>query len=156
CARGDDSTGQLGVAARVVPVDTAAEHRDRAPAAFQRTAVRFAVDPTSEAADHHNPARRQFAREGARDLGAVGGARTRADDCDARIRQHPYLTAHEEVLWRVVELCEQRRITRIAPGKPLHGGHLQDPSSVGDRYDSASATCSAPTEPAPASAAIVP
>ena len=46
-----DARGQLGVRGRVVAVDAAAEHGDRAAARLERAAVRLAVDSTREAAD---------------------------------------------------------------------------------------------------------
>jgi len=60
-ARGDDSPRKLGVTSRVVPVNSAAEHRDRPPASLQRPAVRLAVDAAGKAADHDDSRSRQLA-----------------------------------------------------------------------------------------------
>ena len=51
------------MAARVVPVDSAAENGDCPPARFKCASMRLAVDPAREAAHHHESCGRQLARE---------------------------------------------------------------------------------------------
>ena len=72
---------------RVVAIDAAAEHGDGRAARLQRAAVRFAVRPARETADHQEPRRRKLATKHPRDLGAVPRAGARADDRDGGLRQ---------------------------------------------------------------------
>jgi hypothetical protein len=60
------------MAAGVVVVDPASEHRDRETASLERAAVRLAVDAPSESAHHDDAGTRKLAREVASDLSTVG------------------------------------------------------------------------------------
>ena len=133
CARRDDPPGQLRVAARVVPVDPASEHSHRPSAALQGASVSLAVHASRQPAHDDEPGRRQLAGERPRHLGAVRGARARADDGDSGLRQRAAVPADEEVRRRIVQLREQGRIAGLAPGNSPNRVHAHEPSSVGDR-----------------------
>src|SRR5436190_3238472 len=156
CTRRNDPPRQLAMAPRVVTIDAATEHGHRSPSSFERAAMGLAVDAARETADDDYTRPRKLTGERTGYLGAVRRATACADHGDTRGAKGIHLPADEEQWGRIVELCEQGRIARVATGHRKESGHVHDPSSVGDRYDSASATCSAETLPAPASAAIVP
>jgi hypothetical protein len=118
---------------RVVPVDPASEHSHRPSAALQGASVSLAVHASRQPAHYDEPNRRQLAGERPRHLGAVRGARARADDGDSGLRQRAAVPADEEVRRRIVQLREQGRIAGLAPGNSPNRVHVHEPSSVGDR-----------------------
>ena len=79
-----DPAGEFGVGGRVVAVDAAAEHGDRAPACVEGAAVCLGVDAAGEAGDDRDAGGGEVAGERARDLGAVAGTGACADDGDGR------------------------------------------------------------------------
>ncbi len=95
-ARRGDARGERGVAPRVVAVDAAAEHRDRAPTAVERAGVSRRVDAERKTADHAHSGVGQLAGEGARETLARRRRRSCADHGDgrrsarrARVRRRP-------------------------------------------------------------------
>ncbi len=90
---------------RVVTVDPAAEHGDGGAARFERAAVRLAVDPARETADHREPGRRKLAPEHPGDLRTVTRAGASADDRDGGLREKLGLgaSAKEESRRRVAD-----------------------------------------------------
>ena len=96
-----DLAGEFGVGARVVAVDAAAEHGDRATVCFEGAAVGPAVDAAGEPGDDGDAGGGEFAGEAAGDVGAVVGAGARADDrrrSGARKRVVDLLAAGVELL----------------------------------------------------------
>ena len=75
---------QLAMGRRVVAVDPAAKDGDGGTGRLERASMRLRVDAAGETADDDEARGREIAAEAARDLPAVGGARTRADDRDGR------------------------------------------------------------------------
>ena len=66
---------------------SAAEHGDRSPARLERAAMRFAVHPSREAADHDEPGRGELPAQPSCDLTAVRRAGARAHDRDRRLER---------------------------------------------------------------------
>ena len=84
-----DARRERRVAARVVAVDAAAEHRDRAAAAVERARMAGRVDAEREAADHAHARLGQLARERAREALARRRRRAGADHRDGRAARRP-------------------------------------------------------------------
>src|SRR4029078_4704568 len=106
---------QCGVAARVVPVDAAAEDGDRSPTRLERAPMCLAVNSARQTADDHKARCGKLARERPCYLGTVGRAGACTHDGDAGLGQRLNRSAHEERLWRIVELGEQGWIPGVAP-----------------------------------------
>jgi hypothetical protein len=140
------------MAARIVTVDPAAEHRDRRPARLEGAPVGLPVDSPCHAADDHHTGQRELPCELAGDLSSVGGAAPGADDRHGGLREYFDGSPSVETRRRVVQLRKQGRIAAVpAPDGP----HLHAANSLGDRYDRASATCSGEAVSSPARAAAV-
>ena len=112
---------------RIVTVDPAAEDRDRRAAGFERAAMRLSVHSPREAADDDEPHRGELAPQHPCDLGAVGGARSRADDGHRRPPQRlgSCCTADEEARRRIVDRAEQRREVGVRAAEPANSGLFQ-------------------------------
>ena len=81
--------------------------------------MRLAVDAAGEPADDDETRGGEIAAEAARDLAAVGGAGTCADDRDRRSRDQLRVgvAAQEEPRRRVVDRAEQHRERRVGAGE---------------------------------------
>src|SRR5262249_35011171 len=134
-------------------IDAAPEDADREAAGLECAAMCLAVDAACETADDDETGARQLATEATRDLRAVMRARARAHDRDGGPLGDVALagSAGVQLLRRVEDRAEERWKTR--PPEHATLGHRS--SSRGERYESASATCSGSTASAPASAATV-
>src|SRR5207302_10367758 len=95
--------------ARIVAVDAAAEHRHRGAAAFQRAAVRPAVDATREARDDDDARGSQLAADRPRHVRAVVGAAARPNDGNRRLREQLDRggAAEKETGRWIVDRCQQ-------------------------------------------------
>ena len=73
--------------------------------------MRLAVDSARETANHDEACCGQLPAKHARDLGAIGRARTRPDDRHRRVRKHLHVSrpAEKESPWWIVDLPEQLR-----------------------------------------------
>ena len=131
-------------ARRVVPVDAATEHGDRASTAVQRSAVCLAVDSARQTAHDDEPGSRELARERAGHRATVRGAGTRADDRHGReleqssVRRLPADTA----------AAADRGSLRAAPETRPHGAGCASShvpvESPGVRYEAPPRRASAP------------
>ena len=115
---------ELGVRARIVAVDAAAEHGDGRPLRFERTSMRPAVDAAREAGDDDDSGGGELTRERARDMGAVVAAAARSDDRDARPgEQLARRRAAEEETRRWVadrrQTLRERLVASPDPANPL-------------------------------------
>jgi hypothetical protein len=117
------------VRSRVVAVDAAPEDGDCDAVGFERTSVRFGVDPARETADDDRARGGEFAAEPAPDMRAVAGARAGADDRDAHTLQYVELclAANVENRRRIVNRAQERRQLML-PQDARHCG-----SSAGER-----------------------
>ena len=100
----------------IVAVDAAAEDGNGMAVRLERAAMRFAVDPTREAADDHDAGGRELAPEHARNLGAVRRARAGADDRDRGAREQRRITVASQIepSGRIVDRPQQRRQLALA------------------------------------------
>ena len=150
-----DAAGELGVRARIVAVDPAAEDGDGQPAA-RRARPRCASPsmPRASPLTTTTPGGRQLPRELARDLGAVRRAAARADDAtDGRARISAGPPRRCSRARRIVELGQERRIAAPAPRDDGIASRRRAPAASGRRAPRRRAAASIAS--APASAAIV-
>jgi hypothetical protein len=108
-----DPFHELGVLGRVGHIDARGDHRDRR-AGRQRTLVRRGVDAAGQAGDHHQPSRRQLARQAAGQHPAVAAGVARTDEGHARQVEKIEIAAHREDRRRVGDLGEALRIAGLA------------------------------------------
>ena len=140
---------------RVVAVDATAEHRDGRAARRERATVRLAVDAARHAADHDGAGGRSLRREEPCDRPPVPGAGAGTDNGDGRTVEElgRRVAPKPETARRIRDLGEQRWIAAVPTAYDADRHGLASP--VGERYESASATCSGRTSADPASAATV-
>ncbi len=150
-----DATRELGVRCRVVTVDAAAEHGHCTSTGSESAPVRLRVDAPSEPAHDHEARLRQLPCEPAGDGASVSRARARPHDRHGRLREEGLraVAAHPKARWRIGDRGQQGRVLEVAASQRVTA-HAAG-SSVGERYESASATCSGTTASTPASNAIV-
>jgi hypothetical protein len=113
-----NSLGEIRVRARIVAVDAAPEDGDRSPTCFERSAMCFAVDPASKAANDHDTGPRKLTAQLPSDLRSVGRAAAGSDDRHGRGSQRFMVPAHVKLRGRIVKLREKRR---KAPAAALDG-----------------------------------
>ena len=119
---------------RIVAVDSAPEYRDGAAGRLECAAMGLGIDSSRQAAHDDQPSRRQVAAEAARDLAAVGGARSRTHDRDGRPRQQLDLSLApgKEPRRRVVDRTEEGRVGGIRAGEEAES-ERGEPRELGQR-----------------------
>ena len=148
---------QLRVGGGVVAVDAAAEYCDRPSAGLEGPAVRLAVDPACEAADDDRPCRGRSSRPSIRATERPYAEHARAPTiatAGLRAAARPHLRGARAT----PADRESRRAAADSRARPGGCARIvtRACSSVGERYESASATCSGTyLRRTPASAAIV-
>ena len=128
-ARLGDAADELGVADRVRPIGAAREEGDSEPADRERGAVRRTVDAVRAAGDDRDAGAGEVGRQLQRDVVAVRGRGTGADDRDGRIQppQSRGVAAHPQAQRRVLgEIVELPRPFRVGAGHDPHASARGD------------------------------